>query len=353
MVPPPIVSPNIIREEVTLMPHQTPNPHRFSTSKQPPNQPSSQSRQLPTPQSSSSRQFASTPRFSFGSARQAPYSNSTSQQPSQFSPSVPRRPPHFQSRNLAAESDDIEEGRDQSGAEENLQDTLQPTNTAELIDSTTPPLPSTPTHKRRRIHHDVVSISSTSSPPSSPPQTAKPYPSSPQPLPSSQPSSPPPTHTARFILSPKASSHTTTTVPPRPSFTLPPRSPSPPPSLLTHPLFSPHRKGGPRYISGGMAATVRDWVVDVAASAPRRGNEWNIVMRLGDCRAPEEGGKMILVQAEIGEGGGDERWLLVGQGDGRGREVGRGAIVGVRTPVWDVEVRGERWRVGVDWGIVN
>ena len=54
---------------------------------------------------------------------------------------------------------------------------------------------------------------------------------------------------------------------------------------------------------------------------------------------------MVLVR----EGGKEGRgWVLVGSGD-----VKVGRVVGMREPVWDVEVGGEMWRVGVEWGIVD
>ena len=45
-------------------------------------------------------------------------------------------------------------------------------------------------------------------------------------------------------------------------------------------------------------------------------------------------------------------WVLVGIGRGEGDvEVGR--VIGVREPIWDVEVGEEKWRVAVEWGVVD
>jgi hypothetical protein len=49
---------------------------------------------------------------------------------------------------------------------------------------------------------------------------------------------------------------------------------------------------------------------------------------------------------------GETRILLAGQGDARGTggvKVKVGGVVGIRAPMWDVDVRGEKWVVGVDW----
>lgn len=65
---------------------------------------------------------------------------------------------------------------------------------------------------------------------------------------------------------------------------------------------------------------------------------------------------MVLVRgAEVGGGRGmqrggrgEEKWVLVG---GRGG-VRVGGVVGVGRPVWEVEVGGEAWGVGVEWKVL-
>jgi hypothetical protein len=49
---------------------------------------------------------------------------------------------------------------------------------------------------------------------------------------------------------------------------------------------------------------------------------------------------------------GEMRILLAGQGGARGAagvKIKIGSIVGVRAPMWDVDVAGEKWMIGVDW----
>jgi hypothetical protein len=46
------------------------------------------------------------------------------------------------------------------------------------------------------------------------------------------------------------------------------------------------------------------------------------------------------------------RVMLAGQGGARaagGVRVGVGSLLGVRAPMWDVDISGEKWIVGVDW----
>lgn len=50
-----------------------------------------------------------------------------------------------------------------------------------------------------------------------------------------------------------------------------------------------------------------------------------------------------------------QRVLLAGQGGARGVSGVRvrvGSIVGIRMPMWDVELAGEKWTVGVDWSVL-
>jgi hypothetical protein len=54
-------------------------------------------------------------------------------------------------------------------------------------------------------------------------------------------------------------------------------------------------------------------------------------------------------------GDGETRILLAGQGGARGSggvRIKTGSVVGIRAPMWDVEVGGENWVVGVDWLVV-
>lgn len=107
-----------------------------------------------------------------------------------------------------------------------------------------------------------------------------------------------------------------------------------------------------------MASLVRGWVCDVAATTNvARGREksggdgegWERRVKARDVMG--DGGRAVLVEGEEGEGNGEgERWMLVGNGGGN---VRKGEVLGVRRPVWDVELEEGRWMVGVEWGVVD
>ncbi|KAI8931034.1 hypothetical protein NX059_012045 [Plenodomus lindquistii] len=254
--------------------------------------------------------------------------------------------------------------------------------------------PSNRNHKRRRI-----------SPPSSPsirPDTA--------------PQTPLPSHTStshRFkplsrapgpfasiastFTTPLPNSHTTpgpapTPAPHRPHFVLPPPPTSPPkPSKPLPEIFSPSRKHG-KYIPNGLASTMTSWIIEAAGTgyaAQERGSGGVVWGRERDDGvkvrvradhvsrgAVEEGGdemecfsgSVVFVRGEvdherynasrvgsIGDEDGVVRVLLAGQGGARGSggvRIRKGGVVGIRAPLWEVDVSGEVWTVGVDWVVL-
>ena len=247
-------------------------------------------------------------------------------------------------------------------------------------------------NKRRRI-----------SPPSSPshnhPQTA--------------PQTPIPTHnptTHRFkVPSPRTpglfgatTSSSTTAAPPshRPHFILPPHPTSPPkPAKPLPEIFSPSRKNG-KYVHGGLAATVTSWIIETAntgfAAQERSGSiQWGrekddgVRLRVqvrkvgaGSMHGSSSGetqredtevecfaGGVVFVRGDTEPGlynasrggsvaveDGEVKVLLAGQGGARGSggvRVRTGCVVGVRAPMWDVDIGGETWVVGVDWVLLS
>jgi len=199
-------------------------------------------------------------------------------------------------------------------------------------------------------------------------------------------SSPPaprrPTTASRFLTSAPAPPAT-----PQPStfkqatFLKPPRFRPPDPSetaqAASDPLpeqFSPHRKGQ-IYEPGGLAAEVRDWLVNIESTIPSKelGNkvddEWltKIVIDEVSGGSSRVGARMMLIRGRrvhsLGNEGvdmvatmGEVRMMLAGEGQGSGLQKGGkvelGKTVGIKGPVWEVVIERTKWGVGVDWKVL-
>ena len=121
-----------------------------------------------------------------------------------------------------------------------------------------------------------------------------------------------------------------------------------------------------------MAAEVRGWLLDLetrsgggAGDGGKEGMKGEmgdgrvaVRVRIEDVRGGKGGCGTVLGSREGGGGGGEVKMLLSERGPGEGlkraEDVERGRIVGVRRPVWEVELDGgERWGVGAGWSVVG
>lgn len=164
----------------------------------------------------------------------------------------------------------------------------------------------------------------------------------------------------------------------KPPFLLPPE-----PTQAAEPadplpdVFSPHRRGK-KFVPGGMAETLRDWIVDVSRGLQRQGatdyGRWD------DGGGHDNAGRLKILAVEKGDSGRDGvalirgewsgqidsmdpterndelRAILVGSGDARGPStdgISPGAIVSPRPPHWTVDIQGEKWMVCADWRIAS
>ncbi|KAI8960999.1 hypothetical protein F5Y11DRAFT_348990 [Daldinia sp. FL1419] len=160
-------------------------------------------------------------------------------------------------------------------------------------------------------------------------------------------------------------------------------------SLRGDPLpdtFSPHRRGA-KYVPGGLAASVRDWFVDVWAGGTKgrgeREGEWVGKVLVDGVRGAEGmvlvTGRWVGKEEEVGSGKGVEdtkeegeegdekervtqtryaRVVLAGSqklvGLERGLDVHPGSVVGVGRPSWEVVIPGQgRWGVVCEWAVVR
>jgi hypothetical protein len=136
--------------------------------------------------------------------------------------------------------------------------------------------------------------------------------------------------------------------------------------------FSPHRKGQ-NYVHGGLAAEVRDWLVNIESSIPanqagRRGDEWLVRVLVDEVSGggAESQARMTMIRGkqvhfmggedEMVDTAGKVRVMLAGEGQAtglqKGSKVEAGKTIGIKGPVWEVVIEEEKWGVGVDWKVL-
>jgi hypothetical protein len=158
------------------------------------------------------------------------------------------------------------------------------------------------------------------------------------------------------------------------TFLKPPRFRPPDPSeqaqAQSDPLpeqFSPHRRGH-KYVPGGLAAEVRDWLVNIESAISANQNKddpWLVKLVVDEVSGGTGVGMTLVrgtqIQAITGgdmvESLGVVKVILAGEGAGVGLQkeikVEPGKRLGIKGPVWEVVIEGERWGVGVDWKVLS
>lgn len=143
----------------------------------------------------------------------------------------------------------------------------------------------------------------------------------------------------------------------RPAFIRPQAQPQAPSEPLPE-AFSPHRRGQ-KFVAGGMAATLQQWVLETghAAVQSRRGQEYlcgeDYVMRVKVDEVRGDG--PFVIRAKL-VGGEIVDLLLAGgasAGSNQSRDIRHGCIVGIRAPIWEIELDSKTYTVGVDWRIIS
>ena len=189
---------------------------------------------------------------------------------------------------------------------------------------------------------------------------------------------PPSSHRPRFILPSSHPPHSSTPQPPsqstfartphffiqtpthphlddEPQFIKPPKFvhiEEPEPMQPLPEEFSP-RKKGQKFVVGGVAGEVRGWLIDLEhhgsgmkETKGKDGEQWMVKMVVDEVKAGRGVGWTIAK--------GDGMNVILGgegirEGLERGKEVVKGSVVGIKAPVWEVEVEGVRWGVGANW----
>jgi hypothetical protein len=120
-------------------------------------------------------------------------------------------------------------------------------------------------------------------------------------------------------------------------------------------MFSPHRRGAPRYAAGGLAAELRDWLVGVkgVGSDGETGPPPLRTLKVIDTK-PGPGFRMIRGQRT---GGDTIRALLAGDGRLEGlakaNHITAGSIVEILPPTWETILEDGNWLVVCDWRVLD
>lgn len=120
-------------------------------------------------------------------------------------------------------------------------------------------------------------------------------------------------------------------------------------------IFSPQRARNPRsrrHVPGGMAAELRDWLVEIKENEAERNNGGApplglVRLAVDEIRRDAPPG-MMLVAGRVGAG----RARAILAGDGEGGTVEEGAVVAISMPAWDVVLE-ESWAVAYRWEVVG
>ncbi|KAE8454007.1 hypothetical protein EG329_007783 [Mollisiaceae sp. DMI_Dod_QoI] len=368
-------------------PPVTPSPHRFVVKKEASTRKStlSQQPQLQQTPRPSTQQFNTTPRFTFSSTPRPPATQNIPRATPSASRYLTPAPKHYDAIDESSDNIlgdihdsieidgheiDYEHGFSDDGDEYKIEERSpkrrrlsissitsereelehrqgEEEHSHEEPSSSLPILSSPPTPKTKRL--------STTAPKFLPPAPLPPAPLPPAtPLPSASG-----TGTATFLKPPRFR-------PPDPAE----QSQAQPDPLPEH--FSPNRRGQ-KYVSGGLAAEVRDWLFNLESALPstrsREGKEeWLARIMVDEVSGSSKAGFTMVRGRQIhavegDEGGGmidtmgDAKVLLAGEGQvtglQRGGKVEVGNRVGIKGPVWEVVVEGVRWGVGVDWKILS
>lgn len=346
---------------------QTPTPHRFlapaasakqTSSAKPPSSLHREYAPTPQPDSSSGKQFATTPRFAFGSSHRSSLENGRTheRQLSSSSPFIQRQVP---SRS-GEEIDDLA-----SDSENDIEPNVLRQPTAPLFSDDIPneddhsfPLPVSASRKRPLEQEQIVR-SSSPLPPSSPLLPATPQLHHTRRASLSPPTTPPPPVTSastqhhRFRLpthsSPTASART------KSNFVLP-TAPESPPRTHVSTLLTPQKRGQ-KFQHGGLAATVRDWVVE--ASQPlyhkshRTQDDWDLQLHVEEARRLDGlGSEVMLVRTrEINAEQRLNSWALMGKPKGveERQDLPRHGVINIRRPFWDVNAGVLSWGIAPEW----
>ncbi len=134
--------------------------------------------------------------------------------------------------------------------------------------------------------------------------------------------------------------------------------------------FSPHRRGQ-KYVTGGLAAEVRDWLFSLESAVPaiprteREDDSWLVKILVDETSGGGTAGMTMIGGRQVHSMGGTSgfvdtmvtvKYILAGEGIytglQKGSKVQAGKTVGIKGVSWEVVLDGQKWRVAVDWMVL-
>lgn len=114
-------------------------------------------------------------------------------------------------------------------------------------------------------------------------------------------------------------------------------------------LFSPQKNRRYQYAPGGMAATVRDWILDTAIGVP--GNETISSLHVRSVKLGFKGSRLVVGTNKLEE---KERYLVFGDPQGPSdAQIKVGDTIAIMEPSWTIELDNKPWTVIVKWKLAE
>ncbi|KXL42684.1 hypothetical protein M433DRAFT_26072 [Acidomyces richmondensis BFW] len=123
--------------------------------------------------------------------------------------------------------------------------------------------------------------------------------------------------------------------------------------------FSPHRRGQ-RFIPGGLATTVQQWIIEAGRTATEirkphphlRGEEFAVQGKVDQVEVQGKGPCLVKARSEKG----NLLNIMLPRAPNRSFDefqvIRAGLLVVIKPPIWEIELQGTTWIVGIEWKLL-
>ncbi|KIW02638.1 uncharacterized protein PV09_06078 [Verruconis gallopava] len=120
--------------------------------------------------------------------------------------------------------------------------------------------------------------------------------------------------------------------------------------------FSPHRRGQ-KFMSGGMASAVRQWILDASqlSTHARRSLRGEEIWRVRIVESTDKPRRHMTLVKGVTEEQKEVKLMLpcAGKKKGLSETIVEGSVIAIKRPTWDVVLDQMGWVVAIDWNIEN